>query len=175
VRHCTGPDPLIVRPNAGETWSINGQSHRGYKLHCSSISASYVNMKLTYVFLIPSSYKASHTVSLGLNFALSNPAKRTELVLGWWFNPLNAELNPIHHLLALAGAHHFVHVSRLRVKRCGSNDLIQPAFAHICSCTEAQQLQHRKKKNKTNNQKQDPYCKRITVKITRLTRTILED
>ena len=32
------------------------------------------------------------------------------------FNPLNAELNPIRHLLALAGAHHFVHVGRLRVK-----------------------------------------------------------
>jgi hypothetical protein len=30
-------------------------------------------------------------------------------------NPLNAELNPIRHLLALAGAHHFVHVSRIRV------------------------------------------------------------
>jgi hypothetical protein len=32
-------------------------------------------------------------------------------------SPLNAELNPIRHLLALAGAHHFVHVSRLRVNR----------------------------------------------------------
>jgi hypothetical protein len=31
-------------------------------------------------------------------------------------NPLNAELNPIRHLLALVGAHHFVHVSRIRVK-----------------------------------------------------------
>ena len=31
-------------------------------------------------------------------------------------NPLNAELNPIRHLLALPGTHHFVHVSRLRVK-----------------------------------------------------------
>ena len=30
-------------------------------------------------------------------------------------DPLNAELNPMCHLLALAGAHHFVHVSRLRV------------------------------------------------------------
>jgi uncharacterized membrane protein len=29
--------------------------------------------------------------------------------------PSNAELNPIRHLLALAGAHHFVHVSRIRV------------------------------------------------------------
>jgi len=32
------------------------------------------------------------------------------------FNPLNAELNPICHLLALLGAHHFFHVSRIRVK-----------------------------------------------------------
>jgi hypothetical protein len=31
-------------------------------------------------------------------------------------NPLNAELNPIRHLLALVGARHIVHVSRLRVK-----------------------------------------------------------
>jgi hypothetical protein len=30
-------------------------------------------------------------------------------------NPLNAELNPIRHLLALAGAHHFVHVGRVWV------------------------------------------------------------
>jgi 16S rRNA U1498 N3-methylase RsmE len=30
-------------------------------------------------------------------------------------NPLNAKLNPIRHLLALAGAHHFVAVSRIRV------------------------------------------------------------
>jgi len=27
-------------------------------------------------------------------------------------NPLNAELNPIRHLLALFGAHHILHVSR---------------------------------------------------------------
>jgi len=32
------------------------------------------------------------------------------------FNPLNAELNPICHLLALLGAHHILHVSRIRVK-----------------------------------------------------------
>jgi len=32
------------------------------------------------------------------------------------FNPLNAELNPICYLLALLGAHHFLHISRIRVK-----------------------------------------------------------
>jgi len=32
------------------------------------------------------------------------------------FNPLNPELNPICYLLALLGAHHFLHVNRIRVK-----------------------------------------------------------
>jgi hypothetical protein len=32
-----------------------------------------------------------------------------------YFNPLNAELNPICHLLALSGARHVLHVSGLRV------------------------------------------------------------
>jgi hypothetical protein len=32
-----------------------------------------------------------------------------------YVNPLNAELNPICHLLALLGAHHILHVSRIRV------------------------------------------------------------
>jgi len=31
-------------------------------------------------------------------------------------NPLNTELNPICWLLTLLGAHHFLHVSRIRVK-----------------------------------------------------------
>jgi len=31
------------------------------------------------------------------------------------FNPLNTELNRIYHLLALLGAHHILHVSRIRV------------------------------------------------------------
>jgi hypothetical protein len=33
-----------------------------------------------------------------------------------YVNPLNAELNPICHLLALIGAHHILHVSRIKVK-----------------------------------------------------------
>jgi len=34
----------------------------------------------------------------------------------YFINPLNPELNPICYLLALLGAHHFLHVSRIRVK-----------------------------------------------------------
>ena len=33
-----------------------------------------------------------------------------------YFKPLNNELNPICHLLALLGAHHILHVSMIRVK-----------------------------------------------------------
>jgi hypothetical protein len=32
------------------------------------------------------------------------------------FNPLNAKLNPICHLLALLGAHHILQVIKVRVK-----------------------------------------------------------
>jgi len=33
-----------------------------------------------------------------------------------FINPLKPELNPMCYLLALLGAHHFLHVSRIRVK-----------------------------------------------------------
>jgi hypothetical protein len=33
------------------------------------------------------------------------------------FNPLNAELNPVCHLLALLGAHSMLQVSRIRVNK----------------------------------------------------------
>ena len=46
--------------------------------------------------------------------SLSRPT--SWLIMMMIFNPLNAELNPICYLLALLGAHHFLHVSRIRVK-----------------------------------------------------------
>ena len=41
---------------------------------------------------------------------------KQRIVLMRFINPLNAELNPICCLLALLGVHHFLHVSRIRVK-----------------------------------------------------------
>jgi len=38
-----------------------------------------------------------------------------KLNINSFINPLNAELNPICHLLALLGAHHILHFSRIRV------------------------------------------------------------
>ena len=41
-------------------------------------------------------------------------------------NPLNAEFNPICHLLELLGAHYFLHVGRVRVK-------IRRSFQKFCT------------------------------------------
>ena len=38
-------------------------------------------------------------------------------------NPLNAKLNPICNLLALLGAHHILHVGRIRVKQSSNNEV----------------------------------------------------
>jgi hypothetical protein len=43
-----------------------------------------------------------------------------------FINPLNTELNPICHLLALLGAHHILYISRIRVKPA----LNAPPFTH---------------------------------------------
>jgi len=45
-------------------------------------------------------------------------------------NPLNAELNTICHLLALLGVHHFLHVSRIRVKSLTLRLLM--SYIYIC-------------------------------------------
>ena len=39
-------------------------------------------------------------------------------------NPLNAELNPIRHLLTLVGARHIVHVSRVRVNHMNYSTIL---------------------------------------------------
>jgi len=46
-------------------------------------------------------------------------------------NPLNAELNPICHLLALLGVHHFLHVSRIRVKSLTLRLLMSYIYIYI--------------------------------------------
>jgi len=41
----------------------------------------------------------------------------TSIIFPYGINPLNAELNPICHFLALLGALHILHISRIRVNR----------------------------------------------------------
>jgi hypothetical protein len=57
----------------------------------------------------------SRTVHLGIIKVLS-PTDAQENCFTMNINPLNADLNPICHLLALLGAHHIFHISGLRIK-----------------------------------------------------------
>jgi hypothetical protein len=54
-----------------------------------------------------------HCVSCWITYILQDDIRSIE----YQVNPLNAELNPIRHLIALAGVHHFVHVSRIRFNK----------------------------------------------------------
>jgi len=48
-------------------------------------------------------------------------------------NPLNPELNPICYLLALLGAHHLLHVSRIRVKILTFRRLMSYIYIYVWS------------------------------------------
>jgi len=56
-----------------------------------------------------------------------NLEPRLFLIYNRRVNPLNTELNPICHLLALLGPHHILHVSRIRVK----NSSIKFVFENV--------------------------------------------
>ena len=49
-------------------------------------------------------------------------------------NPLKAELNPICCLLALLGAHHFLHVGKIRVKSLTLRLLMSCVCVCVCVC-----------------------------------------
>ena len=63
-------------------------------------------------------------------FYNKNKSER-EIRTSSFLNPLNAELNPIRHLLALVGARHIVHVSRIRVKHTKICVLITVFFCNF--------------------------------------------
>ena len=69
-------------------------------------------------------------------------------------NPLNTKLNPICHLLALLGAHHILHVRRVRVNNTtegqNNNDL---SLTHILPHKQSIEIYHqniRSLRNKMN-------------------------
>ena len=67
------------------------------------------------------------------NESVSNCVERnkTRILLRCTFNPLNAELNPICYLLALLGAHYFLHDSRIRVKSLTLRLLMSYIYIYI--------------------------------------------
>ena len=68
--------------------------------------ALYISNRLVFITELESVYCAVRAESL----------YKTDTFPPYRVNPLNPELNPICYLLALLGAHHFLHVNRIRVK-----------------------------------------------------------
>jgi transposase len=69
------------------------------------LKMQYISLLLKYMTLI--SRSVFPCLCLYVNISL---------LKGDWLNPLSPELNPICYLLALLGAHDFLHISRIRVK-----------------------------------------------------------
>jgi len=65
-----------------------------------------------------------------------------------FFNPLNPELNSIWYLLALLGAHHFLHVSRIRVKSLTLRVLMSYIYIYDISSLGVNKIRYRKKERK---------------------------
>jgi len=57
-------------------------------------------------------------------------------LINLYFNPLNAKLNSICHLLALLGAHPVLHISRIRVNFKGEASTSVPLFYTIVTLTD---------------------------------------
>ena len=65
------------------------------------------------------------------NVAADNYLPRSLGLAFFCINPLKPELNPICYLLVLLGAHHFLHVSRIRVKLLTLRQLMFYIYIYI--------------------------------------------
>jgi hypothetical protein len=99
-----------------------------------------------YIETLPCTLMQVHAVSHTLHTEYPTQCRTHQLVSLWLYlthfwvinfctmnchvNPLNTKLNPICHLLALLGAHHILHVSRIRVKVGVGNHVQFPDMPH---------------------------------------------
>jgi hypothetical protein len=79
--------------------------------------ASLSNDNIIYIISLSVAGKVGLKIVRVLNY-ISRPLKTYDngAVTPCILNPLNAKLNPICHLLALLGAHHILHFSRISAK-----------------------------------------------------------
>jgi len=125
-------DRLYVKRKEGVRGLV--QIEAAYKAEITNI-AEYLNTNYKadqFVNIVKSYESTQPTVSSIIKTAakiteeLSQPNEKSDAKqegiqhtkgkTGRGFNPLKPELNPICYLLALLGAHHFLRVSRIRVK-----------------------------------------------------------
>jgi len=92
--------------------SLNAVTHRAHATVIARLlKTKSLFLKRTYQLILKD--KINIRPTLKMSFTLCPPCLSINMD---YFNPLNAELNPICHLLALLGVHHLLHVSRITVK-----------------------------------------------------------
>ena len=101
-------------PGMTEKNSLYGRNSRKPKSTCVFVTKVTVHMNalITINLLVKSSLCISTLQWKDAVVRQSNYAANVAFEI----NPLDAELNPISHLLALVGDHHILHFSRIRVK-----------------------------------------------------------
>jgi len=104
-------------------------------VHLSQVLTSFYCACLYYWFL---------GTSCCIYFDIPDCDCGNSLFFDWNFiNPLNPELNPICYLLALLGAHHFLHVSRIMVKSLPLRLLLSYIYgAHILDVSRSHTTTH---------------------------------
>jgi hypothetical protein len=83
-----------------------------FRLYTATIRPYLKNRSISFfsTFGIPTDNIDGVVVTYAILFFTLRLKTRFKIV----FNPLNAELSPICHLLELIGAHHILHVNRIR-------------------------------------------------------------
>ena len=103
------------------------QTNGTYNVHCfrwkCTIKAFYATFSILYSWQwhVPQQYQHPQKALFCFHFKFimwtcHNITLCLHCLSSVIFNPLNTELNSICYLLALLGDHHFLHVSRIRVK-----------------------------------------------------------
>jgi len=99
--------------------------------HCNIIVAKYYSGELGEMCMAFGEgnkiVRTFDSENSGSNAEIKSVAYGFQLLI----NPLNAELNPICYFLALLEAHHFLHVSRIRVKSLTLRLLMSYIYIYI--------------------------------------------
>ena len=138
--------PVGIRTNLVQSWTafllqlvtVVRDSHRYISVHArvpedDLVAPNGTIQQLNKATLVPSLSTWMVTATNFIIRSSDNLDLRSTISHEWvlTLNPLNAKLNPICYLLALLGTHHFVHVSRIRVKSLTLRLLMSYIYIYI--------------------------------------------
>jgi len=110
---------LTFVSNNREQYFANSEIHNINTRHTSNLHLPRAHLNIYQRGVHYSGIKIFNSLPRDIKTYIDNPRI---------FNPLNTQLNPICHLLALLGAHHILHVSRIRVKKAVKKFLYTNSF-----------------------------------------------